>query len=87
MFSPRAEDTVLTRAFSGRLGRGLANRWLDEMSGPVAPYPVQVWFTNKLKPAARAQGSIDLVSAWSGQIAPKLTHKTIPPLMAELTNL
>jgi nitronate monooxygenase len=81
------EDTVLTRAFSGRLGRGLRNRWLDEMPVNAAPYPVQAWFTNKLKPAARAMGSIDLVSTWSSQIAPKLKHRSIPPLMAELTNL
>lgn len=87
LFSPLAEDTTLTRAFSGRLGRGLRNRWLDEMPANAAPYPVQVWFTNKLKPAALARGSIDLVSAWSGQIAPKLKHTTIPPLMADLTNI
>jgi nitronate monooxygenase len=87
LFTPAVEDTVLTRAFSGRLGRGLRNRWLDEMPVNAAPYPVQAWFTNKLKPAARAMGSIDLVSTWSSQIAPKLKHRSIPPLMAELTNL
>ena len=87
LFTPAAENTVLTRAFSGRLGRGLRNRWMDEMPTNAAPYPVQVWFTNKLKPQARALGSIDLVSIWSGQIAPKLKHRSIPPLMAELTNL
>lgn len=87
LFSPQAHETVLTRAYTGRLARGLKNRLADEMARPLAPYPIQSWFLGRLKAAARAQARTDLVSLWSGQVAPNLKHRTVSALMAELTNL
>ncbi len=87
LFSDRTIKTVLTRTYSGRLARGIRNRLADEMPTNVAPYPIQVWFLNRLKAAARAQGRTDLVSVWCGQSAPNLKHHNVPALMAELTNL
>lgn len=84
LFGDGAHDTVLTRAFSGRLARSLRNRWTETMPAQVAPYPVQSWFTGRLKPAARAQGRTDLVSLWGGQIAPNLRHRDASSLMADL---
>jgi len=87
LFSARALKTVLTRTYSGRLARGIRNRLAEEMPTNVAPYPIQVWFLNRLKAAARAQGRTDLVSVWCGQSAPNLKHHTVSALMAELTNI
>ncbi|MGE4063772.1 MAG: NAD(P)H-dependent flavin oxidoreductase [Rhodospirillaceae bacterium] len=87
LFSERTQRTVLTRTYSGRLARGIHNRLAEEMPAHVAPYPIQAWFLNKLKPAARAQGRTDLVSVWCGQSAPNLKHRNVPALMAELTNI
>ncbi len=87
LFSERAQRTVLTRTYSGRLARGIGNRLYEEMPRNVAPYPVQGWFLNKLKAAARAQKRTDLVSIWCGQSAPNLKHRDVPALMADLTNL
>ena len=87
LFSPDAHHTVLTRAFTGRLSRGLKNRLTAEMPQMLAPYPVQSWFAGHLKAAAHKQGRIDLVSIWGGQIAPNLKHRTAAALMAELINL
>ena len=78
------EKTVLTRAHSGRLGRSLANRWAAEQPKAFAPYPIQNWFTAKLKPAAAKAGNLDLVSIWGGQIAPKLKHRSAAGVMADL---
>lgn len=98
LFDP-SRSTVLTRAFSGRLARGIANRWSREMARHVdalPPYPVQSWFTGQLRAAvlrgaetARAESSAsanktELVSLWSGQIAPNLRHKTAQQLMTSL---
>lgn len=88
LFSDRARHTVLTRAFSGRLARGIRNRWSEEMAarGPeLAPFPVQNWFLSQLRPAVQAAGRSDLVSLWSGQIAPNLQRRSAAALMAELT--
>ncbi len=87
LFSPRAEATTLTRAFTGRLARGITNRWTRELAALAAelpPFPIQSWFLSHLAPAARAAGNTELVALWSGQIAPNLRHRTAPALMAAL---
>jgi len=87
LFSDRARDTTLTRAFTGRLARGMRNRWTEEMKSrldEVAPFPIQSWFLSKLKPAAVKAGRTDLVSLWAGQAAPILRHRTVPALMESL---
>ncbi len=87
LFSRDAEHTVLTRTFTGRLSRGLKNRLAVEMPEPAAPYPIQSWFAGQLKAAARKQDRSDLVSVWSGQIAPNLKHRSARALMAELVTV
>lgn len=87
LFSPSARRTVLTRAFTGRLARGIGNRWTDEMSAVAAqlpPFPITGWFVSKLRPAALAAGRTDLLSLWSGQVAPMLRHRDVASLMHSL---
>ena len=87
LFSDKAQHTVLTRAFSGRLARGVRNRWTDEIAprlGAIAPFPVQNWFMSRLRPAAVKAGRTDLVSLWAGQVSPNLKHRNAGALMASL---
>lgn len=82
-----AYQTTLTRAFSGRLARGLRNRWTDHWAGhanEIAPFPLQSWFTSQLRAAALAAGRTDVISLWSGQIAPKLQHRHAADLIESL---
>jgi nitronate monooxygenase len=60
--------TVLTRAFSGRLARGIANRMHRE-HGAAAPraYPEVHHLTAPLRAHARAAGDADLINLWAGQ--------------------
>lgn len=79
LFGPEARHTVLTRAFSGRLARGVRNDFAKRVDAgdiPVAPFPLQSWLLGKLKPAAIAQGRADLISLWAGQSAPLLRGRT-----------
>ena len=88
LFSNQADSTALTRAFSGRLARGLRNRWVDEMSertSELAPFPVQGWFVSKMRAASVIARRTDLVSMWSGQGAPLLRHRNAAALMNEFT--
>jgi nitronate monooxygenase len=90
LFGEAAYETVLTRAFTGRLARGLRNRWTDEMAARVAelpPFPAQSWLTSELKRAAAAEHRTDVVALWSGQIAPNLRHRTATSLMKSLIEL
>jgi nitronate monooxygenase len=89
LFSPRAEATTLTRAFTGRLARGIRNRWTDELAARLSelpPFPIQSWFAAQLRPAARAADNPELMSLWSGQIAPNLRHRTATSLFAALVD-
>lgn len=64
------ERTVLTRAFSGRSARGLANRFTEELrphEAELAPFPAQNTLTRGLRQAAAAQSRAEFLSMWAGQ--------------------
>lgn len=60
--------TVLTRAFSGRLARGIDNRWHQE-HGEAVPqaYPEIHHLTSPLRAHGRRVGNPDLINLWAGQ--------------------
>jgi len=60
--------TALTRAFSGRLARGIVNPFMTEHS-PRAPiaYPEVHHITTPLRAAARRQGDADSFNLWAGE--------------------
>jgi nitronate monooxygenase len=73
-----AAPTRLTRAFTGRQARGIANRFLREHSAdaPIA-YPEIHHVTAPLRAAGRAAGDAEVLNLWAGQ-----THELAPELPA-----
>jgi nitronate monooxygenase len=60
--------TVLTRAFSGRLARGIRNRFHDEHAADAPhAYPEVHHLTAPLRAHGRASGDGDVVNLWAGQ--------------------
>ncbi len=61
-------DTALTRAFTGRLARGICNQFMAEhgASAPLA-YPELHYVTAPLRRAGREEGNADLVNLWAGE--------------------
>lgn len=86
LFGAGARRTRLTRAFSGRLARGIPNRLTDELTTPGehAPYPYQGYLLRPVIAAARQTGRTDVVSLWSGQGAPLLRHRRAAELFDAL---
>ncbi len=77
------KPTVLTRAFSGRLARGISNRFHTEY-GSEAPnaYPEVHHLTSPLRAHGRTVGDPDLINLWAGQ-----AHRLVQALPAEEVTL
>ncbi|KJL41575.1 MULTISPECIES: NAD(P)H-dependent flavin oxidoreductase [Microbacterium] len=78
--------TVLTRAMSGRLARGIPNRAMREIetTGIIAPFPAQNWLTGQFRAEAGRRGDGDLVSLWAGQAAGLAPSDDAAEVFAEL---
>jgi nitronate monooxygenase len=59
--------TELTRAFTGRLARGIANGFMAEHPGAPRAYPEIHHATVPLRAAARERGDADGFNLWAGQ--------------------
>lgn len=67
LLEQRYDDTVITRAYSGRFARGLANRFARDYSdGAPAGYPQVHHLTRPLRAAAVKAGDPDVPNLWAG---------------------
>lgn len=66
--TPTDAPTALTRAFSGRTARGIANRFLREHSDAAPPgYPEVHHLTTPLRAHGRATDDPDVINLWAGE--------------------
>jgi nitronate monooxygenase len=68
--SASAEQTTLTRAFTGRPARTLRNRATDEAGEQPLPFPAQLSLSAPLAAAWAERESGDFLPMWAGQAAP-----------------
>ena len=68
----QSDDTLLTRAFSGKLARGIENKFIRRMQAhekEILDYPIQNALTRTMRKAAEQQNDLDFMSMWAGQHA------------------
>jgi nitronate monooxygenase len=70
ILNAREDTTVITRAFSGRPARGLANEFITRMEGRpeiILPFPQQNTLTRAMRAASAKRGDSGFLSLWAGQ--------------------
>jgi nitronate monooxygenase len=78
------ESTVLTSAFSGRVARGIKNRFIEDMNGAEIaplPYPWQNALTRGLRKAGAAAGDSEFLSLWAGQGSALASEQSVQELV------
>jgi nitronate monooxygenase len=89
LFQDEAKTTGLSRAYTGRLARGIYHRFASEMKAheaDFAKYPAHSWIVTPLRAAALAQGRTDLIALWAGQSAPLVRYHKAKELFDALVN-
>ncbi len=66
LLTARFADTVVTRAYTGRYARGLANRFAREHPSAPSAYPQIHHLTRPLRAAATAAGDDEVPNLWAG---------------------
>jgi nitronate monooxygenase len=69
ILAAREDTTVMTRAFSGRPARGIANAFIARVEGKqdaILPFPLQNTLTRPLRTAAAERGDAEFLSLWAG---------------------
>lgn len=83
------DNTVLTSAFSGRLARGLRNKFIERLSTHkeyILPFPIQNAMSRLMRNEAAKQNCTDFMSMWAGQTASLCKEMSTAELMKELVD-
>ena len=78
-------ETILSRAFTGRLARFLPNRFLHESRNlPLLPFPAQGELTAPIRRMAKDENDADFSSLYAGQSVSLIRHRHAADLINEL---
>ncbi len=72
LLKSKEDNTVLTRSFSGKLARGIKNKFIQSMvpyQDCIMDYPIQHVLTQQIRKEAYKKGQVDYMSLWAGQAA------------------
>lgn len=72
LLNTKTDETVLTRAFSGRTARGLNNKFITCMKPyekNILDYPIQNALTQNMRKLSAKQNNPNFISLWAGQRA------------------
>ena len=87
LLAARADTTVITRAFSGRPARGLANTFTALLTGReeiILPFPLQNALTRPMREAAAKRAESGYQSLFCGQGVARARELTVPELVNRL---
>ncbi len=77
-------ETALTRAFTGRLARGIRNTFMDEHPDAPVAYPEIHFATAAMRAEARQRGDVEAINLWAGEAHALAQEKPAAEILAEL---
>jgi nitronate monooxygenase len=77
-------ETRLTRAFTGRLARGIRNAFMDEHPDAPIAYPELHHLTSPLRKAARERGDAEAINLWAGEAHALAAERPAAEILADL---
>ncbi|MBS4197076.1 NAD(P)H-dependent flavin oxidoreductase [Lederbergia citri] len=83
------DQTILTRAFSGKWARGINNKFIEDLhehETSLPDFPVQNSLTQGIRKAASIQNNSDFMSLWSGQSPRLAKNQTVEMLMKKIVD-
>ena len=89
ILAARTDTTVITRAFSGRPARGIANGFIETMrrhEAAILPYPLQNALTRAMRAAAAQRGESGFLSLWAGTGVARTRAMPAGELVRQLAN-
>ena len=87
LLTQQQDNTVLTRAFSGKLARGIENKFIrcmNQKKQTILDYPIQNALTTVVRKKARENNNADFMSLWAGQSAMLCRNMAASELMSTL---
>lgn len=87
LLAQKQDKTVLTSAFSGKLARGIQNKFIDCMAdkqSSILDYPIQNGLTQGIRRQSKAIHSTEFMAMWAGQSAVQCRALSAKDLMKEL---
>lgn len=85
LFDSREDDTMITKAFSGRPARGIFNKFIAEFSVAALAYPYQNSATKSIRGAAAKKDNAEYMSLWAGQnLRPIIKEQSAAEIIEEI---
>lgn len=87
ILSASADDTIMTRSFSGKWARGIENQFTRQMKKHelfLPAFPLQNALTQEIRKASASQQTSDFMSLWSGQSPELAKDQTVKELIESI---
>merc|ERR1711991_1230087 len=67
LLNEQKRKTKITKAFSGRMARGIKNKFIEEMNGKkIFPFPIQNTITTPLRRVSQKNNNGEFINLWAG---------------------
>ncbi len=86
LLNEKKRKTQITKAFSGRVARGINNKFIEEMNGKqIFPFPVQNTVTTPLRKVSQNKNNGEFINLWAGTNFNKVRNISAKELMKKLS--